>query len=85
MTAVVHCGNERRCDYRTNARQLREPPTGFVRSAKIQELLIKFVEPEIESAKLIEHVGEELPREIRKLCSRDGVLGLCQKAPCALG
>ena len=85
MAAVVHRGDERRCDHRADAWQLREPPTGFVRSAKTQELLIKFVEPEIESAKLIEHVGEELPREIRKLGSRDGVLGLCQKAPCALG
>jgi hypothetical protein len=50
MTAVVHCGDERRRDYRTNARQLREPPTGFVRPAKGQELSVEFVEPEIDSA-----------------------------------
>jgi hypothetical protein len=50
MTAVVHCGDERCCDYRTNARQLREPSTGFVCSAKTQELLIQLIEPAIESA-----------------------------------
>jgi hypothetical protein len=48
-------------------------------------LSVQFVEPEIKSTELIEHVGEELPRKIRKLRSRDGILRLRQKAPCALG
>ena len=35
---------------RADARQLRQPPTGLVRPAKPQELLIQLVEAEIESA-----------------------------------
>ena len=66
MTAVVHRGDERRCDHWADARQLREPPTGFVCPAKLQELLIQLVEPEIESAEFVEQVAEELPREDRK-------------------
>ena len=30
MMAVVYRGDERRCDHRADAWQLREPPTGFV-------------------------------------------------------
>jgi len=80
MTAVVHRGDERRCDHRADAWQLREPPTGFVCSAKTQELLIQLIEPEIESAELFKKVDEELAYEIRKLRGRDRVLRLRQNA-----
>jgi hypothetical protein len=74
MATVVNRCNDRGCDHGTDARQLRQAPAGFVRPAKGQELSVQFVEPEIESTELIEHVGEELPREIRKLRGRNGVL-----------
>src|SRR5580704_3984620 len=70
MATVVNRCNDRSCDHGTDARQLRQAPAGFVRPAKGQELSVQFVEPEIESTELIEHVGEELPREIRKLRGR---------------
>jgi len=40
---------------------------------------------EIEDAEFFEQVAEQFPREIRKLGGRNGVGGLRQKAPCALG
>jgi len=49
MTSVGGRGDERRRDYRTDARQLRQAPTSFVRPAKAQESLIQLVEPEVES------------------------------------
>jgi hypothetical protein len=67
VMAVVNRGDKRCCDHGTHARQLREPPTGFVRSTKPQELLIQLVEPDIERAEFVEQVAIELPREIRKL------------------
>jgi hypothetical protein len=85
MMTVVYRSDERCCDHGTDAGQLRELPTGFVRPAKPQELLIQLVEPEIESPEFVEQVAEELPREIGKLGRRDGVLRLLQKPPCALG
>jgi hypothetical protein len=39
MTVVDRC-DERRRDYRADARQLRQPSAGFVRPANLQELLI---------------------------------------------
>jgi hypothetical protein len=41
---------------RTDARQLRQPFASIVRPAKAQESLIKLVEPEVESLKLVEQV-----------------------------
>jgi len=85
MTSVVDRCDERRRDYRTDARQLREPPTSFVRPAKPQELLIQLVEAEIESPEFVEQVAKELPRELGELGGPDSVLRLLQKPPCALG
>jgi hypothetical protein len=76
MTSVVDRCDERRRDYRTDARQLRQPPASFVRPANLQELLIQLVEPEVESLELVEQVAEETPREIGKFGGRDGVLRL---------
>jgi len=59
MTSVVDRCDERRRDYRTDARQLRQPPASFVRPANPQELLIQLVEPEVESLELVEQVAEE--------------------------
>jgi hypothetical protein len=85
MATVVNRCNERGCDHGTDARQLRQAPAGFIRPAKGQELSVQFVEPEIKSTELMERLGEELPREIRKLRGRNGILRLRQKTPCALG
>ena len=76
MSSVGDRSNERRRDYRTDARQLRQPPASFVRPAKAQDFLIQLVEPEVDSLKLVEQVAEETPREIRKVGGRDGVLRL---------
>ena len=85
MTSVVDRCDERRRDYRTDARHLRQPPAGFVRPAKGHELSVKLVESEIEAAELVEQVAEEFSREIRELGGRDGLLRLREKAPSALG
>ena len=85
MATIVDSGDERRCDHRTHAGQLRKAPTRFVRPAKPQELLIQLFEPAMEGAKFVEEIAEELSREIGKLGSRDGVLRLLQEPPCALG
>ena len=76
MTSVVDRCDERRRDYRTDARQLRQPPASFVRPANLQELLIQLVEPAVESLELVKQVAEETPREIGKVGGRDGVLRL---------
>ena len=76
MTSVGDGGDKRRRDYRTDARQLRQPPTSFVRPAEAQESLIQLVEPAVEGLKLVEQVAEETPREIGKIGGRDGVLRL---------
>ena len=85
MTTVINRGDERRCDHGADARQLRQPPTSFIRPAKAHKLSVEFVEPKIESAEFLQQIAKELPREIRELRVRDGVLRLSQKAPCALG
>ena len=82
---VINRGDERCCDHGPNARQPREPPAGFVRPANSKKLPVELVESEIEDAEFFEQVAEQFPREIRKLGGRNGVGGLRQKAPCALG
>ena len=64
MAAIVNCGHERRCDHGPDPRQFREATACFIRPANSQELSIKFIEPEIEAAEFIEHVGEEFTREV---------------------
>jgi transposase len=54
MTTVVNRSDERCCDHRTDAWQLREPPAGFVSPAKSHELSVELVESEIEGADFIE-------------------------------
>ena len=76
MTPVGDRCDERRRDYRTDARQFRQPSAGFVCPAKAQEPLIQLVEPEVESLKLVEQVDEETPREIGKVGDHDSVLRL---------
>ena len=76
MTSVVDRCDERRRDYLTDARQLRQPPASFVRPANLQELLIQLVEPAVESLELVKQVAEETPREIGKVGGRDLVLRL---------
>ena len=85
MPAVVDRCDERSGDHGPDARQLREPLAGFVRPAKAEELSVELVEPEIESAKFIEQIDEETPRQIGKVSGRNGLLRLRKKPPCALG
>lgn len=85
MATVINRGDQRRCDHGADARQLREPPTSFIRPAKPRELLIQLVEPEIESPEFVEQVAEELAREVGKLSACDRVGRLRKKAPRSLG
>jgi hypothetical protein len=84
VPAVVDRCDERCGDHGPDARQLREPLAGFIRPAKAEELPIELVEPEIESAKLIEQIDEETPRQIGKVSGRDGLLRLLKEPSCAL-
>src|SRR5271157_4238482 len=85
VTTVVNRSDERCCNHGPHAWQLRQPPAGIVRPAKGHELSVELVEPEIEGAELIEHVGEEFTCEIGNLGCGDGVVRLPQKTPRALG
>jgi hypothetical protein len=76
MAAIINCGDERRCDHRADAWQLREPPASFIRPADNHKLSIKLLEPEIEAAKLVEHVVEKRTGKIRQFGIRDGILDL---------
>jgi hypothetical protein len=80
VPAVVDRCDERCGDHGPDARQLREPLAGFIRPAKAEELPIELVEPEIESAKLIEQIDEETPRQIGKVSGRDGLLRLLKES-----
>jgi len=64
VTTVVDRSDERCCNHRPDAWQLREPPAGFVRPAKGHELSVELVESEIEAAEFVEQIAEELSGEI---------------------
>ena len=85
MATVINRGDQRRCDHRPDARQLREPPTSFIRPAKAHKLSVELVEPEIEIAEFLQEIAEELASEVGKLRACDRVGRLRKKAPRSLG
>jgi hypothetical protein len=64
MPAIVNRSHERRCDHWPDPRQSREATARFIRPANRRELSIEVIEPEIEAAEFIEHVGKEFTCEV---------------------
>ena len=82
MPAIINRGDR---DHRTNARQFGESAACFVRPAYCHELSVELIELAIEVVELVEHIHEDLAREIRQLCLFNGRSHLRREAPGALG
>ncbi len=76
MAAVVDRGDERCCDHRSDAWQLREPMASFIRPTNSRELPVELRNPKIEGVELFEHVVEEPTCKIGEFSRRDGVARL---------